>query len=208
MLCILVLNDNHDDEMLSQIFPIFCIGCNRFNQYLCGECAQSLFLAETQHRPGFSFQAVFEYQQTMAELLNRVKERNHFGYIPVLSRYLQTRLDLDCNSQVLIPPSTKKAFRKRGFVPSLELAKHAGLNVTKKLVRVKQTAAQQSLDFERRQQNQHRAFRLVGPGRYLLFDDVITSGATINEMSRAVIEGGGEVVGVVALCATAQKGAN
>jgi predicted amidophosphoribosyltransferase len=59
-----------------------------------------------------------------------------------------------------------------------------------------------------RQRNQNNAFQLPTPGKYVLFDDVVTTGATIREMIRAVEASGGEVAGVIALCSTSTKGAN
>ena len=194
--------------MLAEIFPVFCVGCHKFNDFLCQECAESITLANTQTRPGFEFQVAFQYEQLMAEILSRVKEKHHYGYIKSLAGYLRRSLDLDTQSEVLVPPPTSKSLRKRGFTPSFEFAKQAGFNVTKKLKRTRQTPDQQSLQFKPRQSNLEKAFRLEEPGDYLLFDDVITTGATVREMMRAVTDSGGQVVGVIALCATSAKGAN
>ena len=194
--------------MLAEIFPVFCVGCNKFNEFLCNQCAESIKLSSEQTRPGFSFQAAFQYEGLMATALSRVKDGNQFGYIKVLAGYLNDCFQITTDAQVLVPPSTKKAFRKRGFEPCYEMAKQAGWKVTKKLSRVRQTKDQQSLHFQQRQLNQEKAFQLNEPGRFFLFDDVVTTGATVREMIRAVESAGGEVLGILALCSTGPKGAN
>lgn len=187
---------------------MFCVGCGQFNQFLCDECVQSVTVAEKRSREGFEFYCGFSYEGVMASALTNLKEKNQFGYVRVIANQLRKVISLDENTEVLVPPSTKKAFRKRGFDPSYEIAKHAGLNVSKKLKRIKQTEDQQDLDYYARQANLENAFQLTQPGKYILFDDVITTGATIREMKRAVGEVGAEVIGVLALCSTADKGAN
>ncbi|HEY7796212.1 MAG TPA: phosphoribosyltransferase family protein [Microbacteriaceae bacterium] len=194
--------------MFAEIFPVFCVGCNQFNEFLCNKCTESIKLSSEQTRSGFSFYSAFEYEGIMATTLSRIKDSHHFGYLRVLAGYLKESFEIEPTTQVLIPPSTKKAFRKRGFEPCYEMAKQAGWNVKKKLKRVRQTKDQQSLHFRQRQLNQENAFQLSEPGRYLLFDDVVTTGATVREMIRAVESAGGEIVGVLALCSTGPKGAN
>lgn len=194
--------------MFSAVFPVICLGCNAFNEFLCDECAETVKIGSTRTRDGFSFQVAFEYVGVMSSALSRLKASNQFGYSKVLAKHLSACVDLNLEEEVLIPPSTSQAFRKRGFVPSFEIAKFAGLNVTKNLRLTRQTKDQQELDSTQRRENLDNAFQLSKPGRYLLFDDVITTGATMREMIRATEDGGGEVIGVLALCSTEAKGAN
>jgi predicted amidophosphoribosyltransferase len=194
--------------MLSTVFPVFCLGCNTFNEFLCDECAEAAKVAATRTREGFAFQVAFDYEGVVSVALSRLKQSNHYGYSEVLARHLAECIELDLDSEVITPPSTSQALRKRGFVPSYEIAKSAGMNVTKNLRLTRQTQDQQALDSVQRQQNLNHAFELLKPGRYLLFDDVVTTGATMREMIRATEDGGGEVVGVLALCSTEAKGAN
>lgn len=194
--------------MLAEIFPVFCVGCEKFNEFLCISCAKSVQLNDLQSRTGFEFYSGFAYEGVMATTLSKFKDKHQFGYGRVIAKHFQNSFQIDSGLPVLVPPSTKASFRKRGFDPSYELAKQAGLNVTKRLRRIKQTLDQQNLDFDQRQSNQDNAFQLSEPGKYILFDDVITTGATVREMIRAVEAAGGEVSKVVALCSTSTKGAN
>ncbi len=193
--------------MFSAIFPVFCLGCKKFNEFICLECAKAASINPEQKRQGFSFQASFRYEGLIAEALHRAKQQNQFGYLKVLAGLLRQSLPLAGNL-CLVPPSTNKAFRKRGFNPSFELAKFAGFKVSKEIIRIRQTDYQQGLDFHSRQNNIENAFKVKKRGSFFLFDDVVTTGATIREMRRAVEDAGGEVAGIFALCSTSPKGAN
>lgn len=194
--------------MLSEIFPIFCLGCKKYDQFICSDCAKTACLSTEQQRESFSFRAGFRYEGLISEALSKVKQHNQFGYLKVLGRLVSQRLKPSHDYVCLVPPSTNKAFRKRGFNPSYELAKFAGFKVSGAIRRVKQTDYQQGLDYQTRQINIDNAFRVNRGGSYFLFDDVITTGATTREMIRAVEKAGGEVRGIFALCSTSTKGAN
>ena len=137
-----------------------------------------------------------------------MKQKNQFGYLKVLGSLVRDSIRPSKEFQCLVPPSTNTAFRKRGFNPSFELAKLSGFQVSGQIRRIKQTEYQQGLDSEARQTNIENAFKVNRRGQFYLFDDVVTTGATIREMRRAVEDAGGEVVGIFALCSTGTKGAN
>ena len=156
-------------------------------------------MSEEQEREGFSFRAGFRYEGLISEALSKVKQHNQFGYLKVLGRLASQRLKTSHDYVCLVPPSTNKAFRKRGFNPSYELAKFAGFKVSGASRRVKQTDYQQGLHYQTRQTNIDNAYRVNSGGSYFLFDDVITTGATTREMIRAVEKAGGEVRGIFGL---------
>ncbi len=193
--------------MFSAIFPVFCLGCEKFNEFICFECAKAARINPEQKREGFSFHSSFRYEGLIAEALHRAKQQNQFGYLKVMADLVRHSPPLDENP-CLVPPSANKAFRKRGFNPSFELAKLAGFNMSKEIIRIRQTDYQQGLDSSSRQSNIENAFKVKKRGNFFLFDDVVTTGATIREMRRAVEDAGGEVAGIFALCSTSPKGAN
>lgn len=104
--------------------------------------------------------------------------------------------------RIVYPPSTPRAFRKRGFSPTGLLLKKIRHSVpTMELGLVKRVTDQRSLGAEQRTQNLAGAYRApaLGGKRVMLFDDVLTTGATLNEMRRAVEVSGGQVTGFCVL---------
>ncbi len=104
-------------------------------------------------------------------------------------------------------PLHKSRMRQRGFNQSIEIsrviAKRLKLPIEYKAVtRKKPTAAQTGLDAKQRQKNIKGAFELTGKINHkhiLIVDDVITTGATVNELARLLKKNGVEQVGVLSI---------
>lgn len=113
-------------------------------------------------------------------------------------------------------PSSKNAFRQRGFSPGLKVAKSfsrvaasAGLQnrVVALLKRSRLVADQASLDTNGRRKNQTDSMIALHrlSGDVLLIDDIVTTGATLGEARRAVEQAGGRVIGFCTLAETLLK---
>jgi ComF family protein len=82
--------------------------------------------------------------------------------------------------------------RERGFNQSHLLARHLAATLKihyadKLLVRHRATQTQSQLDARQRHRNVRKAFQLtqdLGDQHIVLIDDVVTTGATVNEISR------------------------
>lgn len=118
-----------------------------------------------------------------------------------------------CRVDRIIPvPLHPKRLRWRGFNQSLLLARQVGrmygLPVDPfVLYRHKETPPQTRLTEEERRRNVRRAFSIKGQSSLtgqslLLVDDVYTSGATVNECSRALKQAGAKEVYVLTLART------
>jgi ComF family protein len=114
---------------------------------------------------------------------------------------------------VIIPvPLHRKRLRWRGFNQSVVLAQEIGrqwrLPVDAfALLRSRETPPQTQLHEDERRRNMRRAFstdprRPVEDKSILLIDDVYTSGATVDECSRALLRGGAREVSVLTLART------
>jgi ComF family protein len=111
--------------------------------------------------------------------------------------------------EVLLPvPLHTARLRERGYNQSLEIARHLGraLGVPVdggRLQRTRATAAQSGLDRRARQQNVRGAFALASTralqSRVAIIDDVLTTGATVAELTRLLKDAGVAHVAVWAL---------
>jgi ComF family protein len=120
--------------------------------------------------------------------------------------------------EVILPmPLHEKRLRKRGYNQAYELSygllKYKGNTALKALPmqindrlcwRIKSTAAQSGLGKSARQENMAGAFAIAPEIAHYkhvaIFDDVVTTGATVNALSLALKEAGVEQVDVWCIC--------
>lgn len=115
-----------------------------------------------------------------------------------------------CDADLIVPvPLHPKRLRWRGFNQSVLLARQVSCAYDTPmdpfvLLRRRETPPQTQLTEEERRKNMRGAFSLnpdkpIEDKRILLIDDVYTSGATVNECSRALRRGGAREVYVLTL---------
>lgn len=145
----------------------------------------------------FKYNFVSSLDQTLAEIIIEELDNQE------LKNYL--------SSFTIIPvPLHRRRYRWRGFNQAELLGKKltlmlAGSKIDAGLVRrTRFTKPQVKLDANQRESNIKGAFALTRPsmGRYLIVDDVVTSGSTINEIARTLKKGGASQV----WAATAARG--
>jgi ComF family protein len=116
-------------------------------------------------------------------------------------------------AQAIVPvPLHQARLRRRGYDQALELARQVAHQMrlplhADALARVRATDAQSELDAAARRRNVRRAFRLrsgvILPAHVALFDDVMTTGATLDECTRSLRRAGVERVDVWAIARVA-----
>lgn len=203
------------DKILDFIFPARCVVCSNPPKLLCPSC----FPMKSPNT--FEFNSVsavssFEYEIEFGKVLSGFKDRS----LIQLSRTLAQGWLLDFEravsefqpQQILVPPSSRANFRKRGYNPTellikkvLQISGASTKQIPVGTFRLnRQTQDQASLNQTQRALNLGGAFTYapVGFSRVLLADDVLTTGSTISEMIRAVGAAGSEVVGI---CVLAQR---
>ncbi|WP_273389909.1 ComF family protein [Thermomonas hydrothermalis] len=164
----------------------------------CPACRQSDGGALTRVHAGF------EYAFPLDQLLPRLKFHGDLAVARVLAHCLAERFAGLPRPQVLVPvPLHRRRLRWRGYDQALELARPLArrLGVPLRddlLVRRHATAAQTSLNAAARQRNLHAAFGVRSgaalPTRVTLFDDVMTTGATVQAAAQALRAAGVTVV--------------
>lgn len=112
---------------------------------------------------------------------------------------------------IISVPMHEENFKKRGYNQSELIARHIAKYYSKpvdvnSLIKTKATLTQSKLDKKDRVRNIKDAFKVVFPKKIkgqkvLLVDDILTTGATVNECSRVLYESGAADV-IVATAAT------
>ena len=162
--------------------------------------------------------APFLYQYPVNRILQMVKYQSRLELItPMVQPLAQLLLDHyrdDCWPEVILPvPLHNKRLRQRGYDQVLLLARALqrqlpGITLSldsRLLQRVRHSPAQQQLDASARQKNVRRAFALRGTlvrKHVAVLDDVVTTGATVSEITRLLKNSAVERVDVWSIART------
>ncbi|TCV84770.1 ComF family protein [Sulfurirhabdus autotrophica] len=164
-----------------------------FNSDICGRCLKKAPAFNNTH-------AAFTYQFPVDSLIHAFKYGGNLALSELLADYLITATSSQPKPDLIIPmPLHPARQRERGFNQSLEIARI----ISKKLhiplainlcTRIRETAPQASLTIKQRHGNVKGAFDCTGEqiqGSHIaIVDDVMTTGTTINELSRILRDQG------------------
>lgn len=202
-------------ELAAFALAASCSGCDAPGTLLCEECAAALIAAPLRRTTpnGLRVVAALEFGGVAARCIRRLKEEGETLLARPLGGAVAAAVGAaapDVEGCALVPvPTGRAAFRRRGYrVPEL-LLRRAGLPPTRLLASARATADQRGLGRTERGDNVRDSMRVRrrGDGRPLLvFDDVITTGATLDEAARVLASAGFQVRGAVALAATPRHG--
>jgi ComF family protein len=144
------------------------------------------------------------YEGALKEMIHYMKFNNKKGAARMLASFMQEKLDPGVFEGVdmLVPaPLSKRSMAERGYNQTENVAvyisKAVKIPVVKAVVKVKDTPPQNKLDRKERMKNLKGAFEVkadVAGKRIVVVDDVFTTGSTINEIAKALIEAGAEEV--------------
>ena len=160
----------------------------------CGRCLK--------HPPQFDRTvAVFTYAFPVDKLVQALKFGEQLLLAPQLAGRLAQRIETrpDC---IVAMPLHPVRLRERGFNQSLELARRVAVKLGAPLLeracqRVRDTPPQSALSWKERGRNMRKAFACTGDlsGKHIaVVDDVMTSGASINELADALRQAGAHEV--------------
>ncbi len=164
--------------------------------------------------------AVYESGGVVAGLVHAMKYADRHDARRMLGRWLvEAGRDLLQEADIIVPvPLTRRRQIRRQFnqsaLLSREVSRIAGVAWSPAvLAKVRETTAQVTLSGTARRENLRGAFRvnrrsepLVAGRRVVLLDDVITTGATAEAATRALLEGGAAQVDVLAVALVADTG--
>lgn len=197
-------------EALAFLLASCCPGCDRPGTLLCDACRGMLAAdpVEVVTPGGLTVHAALTYEGVAARSIRRVKEEGATMLTRPLGAALATVLGerMPPGALVVPVPTSRAAFRRRGYrVPEL-LIREAGYDACRILHPARRTGDQRGLDRETRARNVAGSMRAAaapeeGP-RVVIVDDVVTTGATLDEAARALRAAGFRPVCGVALAAT------
>ncbi len=172
-----------------------CIHCARALRVVgvCKECQDV--------PPLFQYtQAIFSYEYPVNKLIQVAKFNRNLAVLNLLGDVMAHHLDLHQRPDVLIPvPLHPKRLHERGYNQSVELAKRIvrytqiPLDYTA-CERCRNTPPQTSLPAKQRKINLKGAFQVQrvesGWQHIAIIDDVMTTGATVNELAEMFLQKG------------------
>ena len=181
-----------------------CPRCSRETKQpsVCAHCIQDPPIQRFTH-------VLFDYKYPANHLIKAFKFQQH----PELARYFAATISKNLIKTGKLPglllpvPLHKKRQRERGYNQSLEFAKQLAqilkLECRPSLCqRIRQTEPQSTLPMKDRKKNVKGAFKLTGrpaEKHVAIVDDVITSGTTITEVAKLLLEAGCERIDVWAI---------
>jgi ComF family protein len=206
--------------ILDLLFPPVCAGCRqemKTNDYLCAACFKKLKFYGGQTNLNLKFidelNIAGDYEdRRLSGLIKLLK----FKCIPEASRPLINWLTLfwqgiaafKSPDWLVIPiPLSSKRERERGFnqaeIIARGLAVNFGYELNLELIKIKNTKTQSSLSSQKRSINLIDAFKWSGQipieRDILLIDDVITTGATIDEAAKVLKAAGAKKISALAV---------
>ena len=209
--------------LLDLLFPPKCAFCRRLvksnNNLLCPTCRANLPYTEdggAQHGDFFRLCiSALYYEDTVRQALLRYKFQGSSGYAGTFGRLLADCIRAELRGQydlISWVPLSRERLRERGYDQAMLLAQAAALELqdvaVSTLDKVRNAEKQSGVgSAEKRRANISGAYRvadaeLIQGRRILLIDDIVTTGATLSECARTLLEGGASQV----VCATVARG--
>lgn len=188
----------------------FCLKCGKplltEEREYCGDCRRKKHMYCKGRAP-------FVYDRLMRESVARYKYGGRREYAAFYAEeILRTcaREAVRWNAHALVPiPLHPSRRRKRGYnqaaLLARELSRRCGIPTDEKLLfRTKKTRAQKDLNDQERLANLKNAFSVregsVPYKNIILIDDIYTTGSTIDEAARVLLENGAQSVFFLCIC--------
>ena len=209
------------EALLDLLYPPRCMICQRFiepkEKPVCRACLDRLPEhegADPQVKYAQRCVATFFYEKDLREAFLRFKFQNRDHYADQFGKWMcvtiRDKLEgrYDC---ITWAPVSRARKRKRGYDQAALLCRalgaRLGLEPVQTLRKIKDPPAQSTLaGAEQRRANVSGAYRAEQPERFagkrvLIIDDIVTTGATLAECSRTLLQAGASDVVYAAFAA-------
>jgi predicted amidophosphoribosyltransferase len=193
--------------------PVECAGCDAADRSLCDDCRYALQPHVTVHSAGgVRVCAALGYEGRVRRVILAFKEQERTDVAGALAVPLAVAVRAAVAAapgggsvELALVPTSRAAWRRRGYDPVAVLVRRAGGRPARVLLASRARATQKKLGVADRAANLRGAFvaaRRLDGRRFIVVDDILTSGATISEAVRAIEMAGGVVVGGATLAFT------
>ena len=161
-----------------------------------------------------STKSLIEYNDAAKDLIVQFKFHSNFELLRLFKNWFRGLLDQREYQEIdyVFPvPLHKNKLRARGYNQTAVLAKIVSRIIKKQyhdavLIKVKNTINQSDLKQKARKKNLTNAFdinrknsSIINNKRVLLIDDIITTGATVNECSKVLLKNGAQEVRILSI---------
>lgn len=198
--------------MLSDLlFTPRCLGCQSIGRHICHSCRTHLRPSHFE-LPESKLQvwAAGNYEGWLRDAIVKMKTGSR-GQVFGLARLLSDRLPDDC--RIVSVPTSRQKIKERGFDSIALLCRQivrlrSDITYAPVLLLHRPVQDQVGLSALARRANLDGAFisKMRLSGAFVVIDDVITTGSTVQECERALRLAGAEKVSAFSVCASANRG--
>ncbi len=194
------------EDFLDLWLPVKCVLCSKPPSILCADCDLQISPGrQAVHRGKLQGWAVRDYDEVSAQLIESFKEQGVTSLAKYFAKPMAVAIFESVNHHdvLVVPPSRPEAHKRRGYLPAQMLAvalakelKVLGRQVlvARRALRLTKSVADQSgLAVQQRFENLAGALcadSVLSGRNVILVDDIVTTGATLLECRRAVIQAG------------------
>ena len=194
-------------EKITLITPPVCRKCGTpCEAYICEQCREREYYFECARSAGI-------FDGVLRDAIHQLKYRNHMVLADPLGDILANCFPdtgFIKTVDIIVPvPIHITRMLDRGFNQSEEIARRLAMRIgipieARALYKFRKTKHQVELPFDLRVSNVHGSFRVkradgILGKRVLLIDDVYTTGSTLNEAARVLLDAGATAVRVYTL---------
>jgi ComF family protein len=182
--------------ILDFLLPAPCVICGRLPKPICDNC-EIVAQVSISNIGSLGVFSAGILEGDLEQLVRSYKDKHRIALENSLRKLLSASIEearqVHGFDGYALPPSNRVNYRQRGFNPVERLARNRSLLKLKRvpISATRRLIDQRGLSFQQRKTNLNLAFSAQpGKGNILLIDDVMTTGATMQELARCLRSAG------------------